>query len=119
MASAEEMAFLALIREQPDDDGPRLIFADWLDECGDPRGEFIRLQCALARLPADDPRYEELRKREQDLEDAHRAVWTEKLQGLVSGFEYRRGLLEAVTVDAQTFIERGQDLFRLGPIRRV
>lgn len=38
-------AFLAAIRERPDDDAIRLIFADWLDENGDPeRAEFIRTQ---------------------------------------------------------------------------
>jgi uncharacterized protein (TIGR02996 family) len=119
MPSAEELAFLAGIRDQPDDDGPRLIFADWLDERGDPRGEFIRLQCALACLPDDDPRFEALHMRATDLLDLHKAAWTEKLQGLASGFEFRRGLLDSVAVDAQTFLERGQDLFRLGPIRRV
>jgi uncharacterized protein (TIGR02996 family) len=118
MPSAEEMAFLARIREQLDD-GPRLIFADWLDERGDPRGEFIRLQCALAHLSADDPRCEALRNREQELKDAHLADWTKNLPGLDTGCEFRRGLLETVTIDAQTFVERGQDLFRMGPIRRV
>ncbi|HEY8505988.1 MAG TPA: TIGR02996 domain-containing protein, partial [Gemmataceae bacterium] len=34
----------------PGDDGPRLRFAEWLDRCGDPRGEFIRVQIELARL---------------------------------------------------------------------
>jgi uncharacterized protein (TIGR02996 family) len=38
-------AFLKAIQEQPEDDGPRLMYADWLEERGDPRGEFIRVQC--------------------------------------------------------------------------
>ena len=33
-----EDAFLADIRDHPDDDTPRLIYADWLEERGDPRG---------------------------------------------------------------------------------
>ena len=50
-------AFVAAIAETPEDDTPRLVFADWLDEKGrQPRAEFIRVQCELARLPADaDP----------------------------------------------------------------
>lgn len=32
------------------DDGPRLVYADQLQEVGDPRGEFIAVQCELARL---------------------------------------------------------------------
>jgi uncharacterized protein (TIGR02996 family) len=47
----ERDAFLAAVLESPDDDTPRLIFADWLEENGDPeRAEFIRAQCDLAQL---------------------------------------------------------------------
>jgi uncharacterized protein (TIGR02996 family) len=43
-------SFIAAIAAAPDDDLPRLVFADWLDEHGDPaRAEFIRLQVAAAR----------------------------------------------------------------------
>ena len=56
MPSAEELAFLARIREQPDDDGPRLIFADWLDENDEPeRAAFVRAQIELARTPPWEP----------------------------------------------------------------
>src|SRR4051812_43685313 len=49
--SPEERAFLDAVLETPDDEGIRLIFADWLEERSDPFGEFIRLQCQLASLP--------------------------------------------------------------------
>ncbi len=39
----QESAFLQAIRENPTDDTPRLIFADWLEERGDPRSEVLRL----------------------------------------------------------------------------
>ena len=39
----DEAAFLAAILADPDDDAPRLVFADWLDERGDCRGEWLRL----------------------------------------------------------------------------
>ncbi len=39
------------ITDAASDDGPRLRYADWLDENGQPeRAEFIRLQCAAAGL---------------------------------------------------------------------
>jgi uncharacterized protein (TIGR02996 family) len=42
-------ALLQAVCENPDDDTPRLVYADWLDDHGDPdRAEFIRLQVALA-----------------------------------------------------------------------
>jgi uncharacterized protein (TIGR02996 family) len=40
-------AFLQAILDAPDDNAPRLIYADQLEERGDPRGEFIRVQVAL------------------------------------------------------------------------
>jgi len=39
--SPDEMAFFAAIADEPLSDKPRLIYADWLDERGDPPGEFI------------------------------------------------------------------------------
>jgi uncharacterized protein (TIGR02996 family) len=45
-----EDAFLADIRDHPDDDTPRLIYADWLEERGDIRAEFLRVQVRLAEL---------------------------------------------------------------------
>jgi uncharacterized protein (TIGR02996 family) len=46
-----EEAFLQAIIESPEDDAPRLVYADWLEERGDPRGEFLRLECRLRSLP--------------------------------------------------------------------
>ena len=40
---------LAII-DSPDDLNLRLVYADWLEEHGDPRGEFIRVQCELAEM---------------------------------------------------------------------
>lgn len=47
--------FLAAILADPFDDGPRLILADFLDEQGDPLGEFIRVQIELASLDESAP----------------------------------------------------------------
>lgn len=50
-----EQALLRAILDTPADDAPRLIYADWLEENGQPeRAEFIRVQCELARIPAED-----------------------------------------------------------------
>ena len=37
-----------------DDDTPRLVLADWLDEHGDFRGEFVRAAVAYDRTPPSD-----------------------------------------------------------------
>lgn len=44
-----EEAFLAAVSDQPDDDTPRLVYADWLEERGHHLcAELIRLQCRIA-----------------------------------------------------------------------
>jgi uncharacterized protein (TIGR02996 family) len=56
--SANEDAFLRSIREKPHDEAPRLVYADWLDECGDPRSEFLRLEIQVRQ---SSQRLEEIR----------------------------------------------------------
>lgn len=41
--SLEEQPFLDEIRANPDDDAARLVYADWLEERGDVRAEYLRL----------------------------------------------------------------------------
>jgi uncharacterized protein (TIGR02996 family) len=47
---------LAAIYASPDDDGPRLVFADWLQEREDPRGVFIAKQLADGRAKTAPPK---------------------------------------------------------------
>lgn len=55
----EHEAFLAAICAEPLEDSPRLIFADFLELNGDGvRGEFIRIQCELAKYPVRGGRRE-------------------------------------------------------------
>jgi uncharacterized protein (TIGR02996 family) len=63
-----EKAFLSDIVEHPDDDAPRLVYADWLQDNGDPiRAEFIRVQSRLAAIEADHPEHPDLAEREVEL----------------------------------------------------
>jgi uncharacterized protein (TIGR02996 family) len=49
-------ALVRAICEHPDDDTPRLIYADFLDETGEAdRAAFVRAQVELARTPAWEP----------------------------------------------------------------
>jgi uncharacterized protein (TIGR02996 family) len=63
----EEDTFLRAIIADPDDDGLRLIYADWLEEQGDPRGELVRLQCWLTNLAVRDGRRPALEERARRL----------------------------------------------------
>jgi uncharacterized protein (TIGR02996 family) len=72
----QELALLKAIRSQPDFDGPRLVYADWLEEHGDcSRSEFIRIQIARTEMDLFDGRQTGLACRERDLIDEHLADW--------------------------------------------
>jgi uncharacterized protein (TIGR02996 family) len=87
-------AFLEEIRDQPEQDAPRLVLADWLEEQGDPRGTLLRVQCWLASEPADHPARPAWEAQERDLLRQHRAGWVGLLIELGAGCLLERGLLQ-------------------------
>jgi uncharacterized protein (TIGR02996 family) len=62
-----EEAFLDDIHRHPEEDGRRLIYADWLEEQGDPvslaRAAFVRLEVDLARTAEEEERHERILER--------------------------------------------------------
>ena len=91
-------AFLADIIENPDDDAPRVIYADFLDDLDEPeRAEFIRLQgllqgaSAAGRSPAARPR----RPRESSARGAFRGMARRlrlpQLDGIELGEDFKTG----------------------------
>ncbi|HEY7158160.1 MAG TPA: TIGR02996 domain-containing protein [Gemmataceae bacterium] len=93
-------SFLEDITAHPDDDAPRLIFADWLEEQGDSdRAEFIRVQVERARLPQWDARQVRLRLREQELIEQYGLKWKWELPNIegISWEEFRRGFVATAT----------------------
>lgn len=87
---SQEQALLAAVREQPDDDLPRLAYADWLEEHGQAdRAEFIRAQVELGVSIAEGqphahsalgvgdgtPAPRGTRTRRRDLERRVKALW--------------------------------------------
>src|SRR5262245_44230050 len=86
-----EDTFVTEIIEAPDDDVPRLVFADWLEDHGqEARAGFIRAQCELARLRYDDPRFSELQAQGYRLLSRHFTAW----RGAYSHVKFRRGFVE-------------------------
>jgi uncharacterized protein (TIGR02996 family) len=116
-------AFLDAILQDPEDDAPRLIYADWLEETGDAaevaRAEFIRLQCELAPMAADDPRRPALAARERQLRDLYGAPWAGPLAECVREYEFLRGFVERIRLDGKGFLQHAPVLFRLAPIRHL
>ncbi|MEK6237946.1 MAG: TIGR02996 domain-containing protein [Planctomycetales bacterium] len=114
----QERMFLNEIIENPDDDAPRLVFADWLEERGDLRADFIRAQCELAKLP-DHERRPDLEAREQQLLFRHGKQWAKPLRKRIKKWTFRRGLIDEVTVSAAAFLEHGEELLQRAPIQGV
>ena len=118
----EQAALLRAITAHADDDTPRLVYADWLDEnrsdrkpspAAGPsaRAEFIRVQCRLAAGAYDSPDYPELLEREHDLAawlnthdpDPYPALDNLHCNNQFEGGEwgaYRRGFPEVLDFDA-------------------
>ena len=115
--SMDENTFLDAIIADPDDDAPRLIFADWLEETGDSdRAELIRIQCALARLEENDERRPGLREREGILMRERYDVWCQdRPSGWWNG-RFRRGFLAEVDVNAESFLKCAGPLLRQMPV---
>jgi uncharacterized protein (TIGR02996 family) len=98
-ADDPEGALLEAVERAPHDVQVRTVYADWLEERGDPRGEFLRLQMQLTTLP------------ERLSELAHRIdpAWMK----LVSG-TYRVTLSDAVTSNKIGLIKLVREVTGLG-----
>jgi uncharacterized protein (TIGR02996 family) len=97
---SDEAALLAAILAHPDEDTPRLMYADWLDEHGQPeRAEFIRIQC--------DPTADEAAEnRAAELEERNRAKWLAGLPQFPRAvWEFRRGFPEYLDSPGLLFLD--------------
>jgi uncharacterized protein (TIGR02996 family) len=115
----DELAFVEQVRLHPHDDTPRLIYADFLDDAGDPQGELIRVQVELANLPPGDERRVGLAARESELLEEYGETWLAPLRELgaigVTTRSFHRGLIERVRIDTSRFLETGDALCEISP----
>jgi uncharacterized protein (TIGR02996 family) len=120
-ALREHDPFLLAIHETPEDNAPRLIYADWLEETGDPvwtaRAEFIRVQTELTR---PSPRNKSKRRRaflqgrQQELLTAHQGAWLGPWAKVPFRWVFRRGMPERLVGVAQGMLGES-----FGGVRRV
>lgn len=117
----DRTAFLEAILSQPDEDLPRLIFADWLEEQGDAaRAEFIRVQCDLARLPRRSPDWRALAEREMDLLSVHGGHWRAEVPAFpgIVWQDFERGFLSIAQVTSLEGFTRAAPLVcRVTPLQ--
>jgi uncharacterized protein (TIGR02996 family) len=110
-----------LVVERPDDDAPRLAYAEWCQQNGRAdRARFIRVQCQLAGLTRPDARRAALESEQRTLLSRNEEAWLAgrpQKQGLRWGF--LRGFPEWVLVNSVTALEAcADDVFR-HPVRRL
>jgi uncharacterized protein (TIGR02996 family) len=119
----DRQALVAAVVARPDDDTPRLAFADWLDERDDPgAGDWaavIRAQVEAARLERFSPRWLELARVQADLFRKHADDWVPLWSSRLGRLAFRRGFREAVEFDGRTFHNLADGQFRANPIRAV
>lgn len=120
--STREGEFVGAVLAAPDDDAPRLVLADFLSGLGDPRGEFIALQCRLAAT--DDEARRALRIAENKLLAAHETAWTAAFFDVAKSTPFRkvkvvfhRGFLEEATLPLEA-LDDLEPLFEAAPVLR-
>src|SRR3954468_10687525 len=95
----EREALLAGVCANPDDDTPRLVFADWLQENGEEeRAEFIRVQVASEQLPLSNRARQPYFVRERELLDLHEDQWRAELSDAFYGQPFIRGFVESAQI---------------------
>jgi uncharacterized protein (TIGR02996 family) len=132
-------ALFRAICEQPWEDTPRLVYADWLDENGQPeRAEFIRLQIELAAIPPNKrwntPQQERTNALQLEWDPVERQVamkvakrseksWSADLptgKGVEWEPWYWRGFRHAVTFSSMKAVGTHADaVVMAGPVDRV
>jgi uncharacterized protein (TIGR02996 family) len=111
------------IIHNPDDDTPRLVMADWLEEHGDTvaqdRARFIRLQLQRARLTEHEPAAWSTLREEAALLHRYRRVWLGRLDKFVSKAQFDRGFPDNLVLGVAQFAKNANTLFSLTPIRQL
>jgi uncharacterized protein (TIGR02996 family) len=117
---AEQAALLAAIVAEPDDDTPRLAYADWLQEQGYvEQAQFIRDSIKLAGMRPRASQYRPLAQRLAKVAEVNGRQWL-KVLGLeyASDPEFERGLPKGVTYwRPGDFVTEAPTLFARLPIR--
>ncbi|VTU00191.1 Repeat-companion domain TIGR02996 OS=Singulisphaera acidiphila (strain ATCC BAA-1392 / DSM 18658 / VKM B-2454 / MOB10) GN=Sinac_4455 PE=4 SV=1 [Gemmataceae bacterium] len=114
-------ALLAAIIAAPDDDTPRLVYADWLDENGQPeRAEFIRVQIEVSRgetTKKRSPQQSILLTRFRELFSTHGSTWKGSLDGSSADVIFRRGFVEELEIKPERLLDLGAQQLEKHPIR--
>lgn len=106
----------------PLDDTPRLAYAEAVQDADPERTEFIWLQIEQRRLLRDqssEERRQELSRRTFCLRSDRSSEWAREVRTLVAGYQFFRGFVEAVWMDAATFLARAAELYERAPVLQL
>jgi uncharacterized protein (TIGR02996 family) len=114
----DAQALLLAVCADPDNIGLRLVYADFLEERGDPRADFIRVQCELANLDEDEgeDRRTALEEQELALLNRHGSAWVNELELGRQFCKFRRGFVEFSTMGAAEFLASAERLLSATPL---
>jgi uncharacterized protein (TIGR02996 family) len=128
-------ALLAAVLASPDDDAPRLVYADWLEENGDAdRANFIRAQVRLAHFDwrATQPGVERysgernaMMRQADELWGRHKEKWLAELPRYLQGrqvtnrVQLHRGFVEELSLSPQRLLKVSGRAWASHPIRQL
>lgn len=119
----EREALLRAVCEFPDDDTPRLVFADWLQEHGEEeRAEFIRVQIEQTRLKKESIPWWKCESRARKLLKAHGWQWGRDIVANDDFFwgDFVRGFAESCTApDVPYLKDFAKPIFSRTPLRKL
>ena len=111
-------ALRAAILAEPEDDTLRLVYADWLDENGQPaRAAFIRLQVQAAQAEPYSLDARRLADAADRILEQKKGAWTGVVRQRTAAYQFRRGFVERAWVNAASFPRDAAALFAPEPIR--
>jgi uncharacterized protein (TIGR02996 family) len=100
---SDRAGFIQAILDDLDNDLPRMVYGDWLEERGEPHGELIRLQCRLRHLAPGSPEAAALKQRESELLNAHAEQWLGPLTQRQLFGAWDRGFVLSVPLNCADF----------------
>ena len=117
--SMSEQLYRAIL-DNLSDDGPRLVYADWLEENGqEERADFIRVQCSLASDELDSDQRKKLTAREQELLSKYAWDWAEEYGKSISEWQFERGFITRAQLDLERDAEPIIDIVNRGTITHL
>ena len=123
LPDGEEAELLRAVVEAPSDYAPRIVYADWLSERGDPRGEMIALACKLRSGDIYFSEREAARARVGQLLRAHESRWAGEMglpDGTVSRRHWSAGFVESIeATSASSFLRVANAAMARTPILRM